>query len=154
MRHRASCWRRPFASVVCATLLAFAGLQNSALAANQKSPLLYSVSAASTRAIVLESVSLVSEPFSLNMELNFSPSDPQTRISLFGTDLEFLQGEATNALTADAQDASGNIYSLKVEYGGTVPNFDGVYMMVLRLNDSMTSNLGDVLVRVNLHGMS
>jgi uncharacterized protein (DUF1800 family) len=27
-------------------------------------------------------------------------------------------------------------------------------MVVLRLNDSMTSNLGDVLVRVNLHGMA
>jgi uncharacterized protein (DUF1800 family) len=154
MRHRASCWRRPFAAVVCATFLCLAGGSHTVFAANQKSPILYSVSAASTRAIVLESVSLVSEPFSLNMELNFSPSDPQTRISLFGTDLEFLQGEGANALTADAQDASGNIYSLKVEYVGTVPNFDGVYMMVLRLNDSMTSNLGDVLVRVNLHGMS
>ena len=154
MRHRASCWRRPFAAVACATLLSFAGLQHSALAANLKSPILYSVSAASTRAIVLESVSLVGEPFSLNMETTFSPSDPQTRISLFGTDFQFLQGEGANSLTADAQDASGNIYSLKVEYIATVPNFAGVYMVVLRLNDSMTSNLGDVLVRVNLHGMS
>src|SRR5262249_13878749 len=67
---------------------------------------------------------------------------------------QFLQGETVNSLTADAQDGSGNFYSLKVEYVGTVPNFDGVYMVVLRLNDSMTSNLGDVLVRVNLHGMS
>jgi uncharacterized protein (DUF1800 family) len=139
---------------VCATLLSFAGLQHSASAANLKSPILYSVSAASTRASVLESVSLVGEPFSLNMETNFSPADPQTRISLFGTDLQFLQGEGANSLTADAQDAAGNIYSLKVEYVATVPNFDGVYMVVLRLNDSMTSNLGDVLVRVNLHGMS
>src|SRR5689334_161620 len=154
MRHRASCWRRPFASVVCATLLSFAGLQSSALAANQKSPVLYSVSAASTRAIVLESVSLVSEPFSLNMETNFNSSDPQTRISLFGTDFQFLQGESLNSLTADAQDSSGNLYSLKVEYIGTVPSFDGVYMVVLRLNDSMPNNLGDVLVRVNLHGMA
>jgi hypothetical protein len=129
-------------------------LQSSALAANQKSPLLYSVSAASTRAIVLESVSLVSEPFSLNMETNFNSSDPQTRISLFGTDFQFLQGESLNSLTADAQDSSGNLYSLKVEYIGTVPSFDGVYMVVLRLNDSMPNNLGDVLVRVNLHGMA
>ena len=154
MRHRASCGRRPFAAIVCATLLSFAGLQHSASAANLKSPILYSVSAASTRAIVLESISLVSEPFSLNMETNFNPSDPRTRISLFGTDLQFLQGEGANSLTADAQDASGNIYPLKVEYVGTVPNFDGVYMVVLRLNDLMTSNLGDVLVRVNLHGMA
>ncbi len=154
MRNRASCWRRPFVAVVCVTLLSFAGLRQSALAANLKSPTLYSVSAASTRAIVLESVSFVSEPFSLNMETNFSPSDPQTRITLFGTDFQFLQGEGANSLTADAQDATGKSYSLKVEYVGTVPNFGGVYMVVLRLNDSMASNLGDVLVRVNLHGMA
>src|SRR5262245_27276911 len=154
MRHRASCWRRPFAAVVCATLLSLAGLQHTALAANLKTPILYSVSAASTRAIVLESVSLVSEPFSLDMETTFNPSDPRTRISVFGTDLQFLQGEGANSLTADAQDASGNIYPLKVEYVGTVPNFDGVYMVVLRLNDLMPRNLAYVLVRVNLHGMS
>ena len=139
---------------MCATLLCFAARYQSALAANLKTPILYSVSAASTRAIVLESVSFVSEPFSLNMETNFNPSDPRTRISLFGTDLQFLQGEGASALSADAQDASGNIYNLKVEYVGTVPNFDGVYMVVLRLNDSMPNNLGDVLVRVNLHGVS
>jgi uncharacterized protein (DUF1800 family) len=154
MRDRASCLRRHLAPVVCATLLSFAGLQQSALAANQKSPVLYSVSAASTRAIVLESVSLVSEPFSLNMETNFSPADPRTRISLFGTDFEFLQGEGANALSADAQDGAGAIYPLRVEYVGAVPSFPGVYMVVLRLNDSMTSNLGDVLVRVNLHGIA
>jgi uncharacterized protein (DUF1800 family) len=129
-------------------------LNQPASAANFKSPILYSVSSGSTRAIVLESVSLVSEPFSLNMETNFSPADPRTRISLFGTDFQFLQGEGANSLTADAQDAAGNIYPMKVEFVGTVPNFAGVYMVVLRLNDAMTSNLGDVLVRVNLHGMS
>jgi len=129
-------------------------LNQPASAANFKSPILYSVSSGSTRAIVLESVSLVSEPFSLNMETNFSPADPRTRISLFGTDFQFLQGEGANSLTADAQDAAGSIYPMKVEFVGTVPNFAGVYMVVLRLNDAMTSNLGDVLVRVNLHGMS
>ncbi|HXT62138.1 MAG TPA: DUF1800 domain-containing protein [Pyrinomonadaceae bacterium] len=102
----------------------------------------------------MESVSLVGEPFSLNMETNFSPADPRTRISLFGTDFQFLQGEGANSLTADAQDAAGNIYSLKVEYANTIPGFSGVYMIVARLNDQMPSNLGDVLVRVNLHGMS
>jgi uncharacterized protein (DUF1800 family) len=43
---------------------------------------------------------------------------------------------------------------LKVEYVGQVPGFEGVYMVVLRLNDSITGNLGDVLVRLNLHGMA
>jgi uncharacterized protein (DUF1800 family) len=94
------------------------------------------------------------EPFSLTSAGNFSPADPRTRVTLFGTNFEFLQGEGATALTADAQDGSGNLYPLKVEYVGTVPNFSGIYMVVLRLNDNMPSNLGDVLVRLNLHGMA
>jgi uncharacterized protein (DUF1800 family) len=95
-----------------------------------------------------------SEPFSLSSEGNFSPADPRTRITLFGTNFDFIQGETANALTADAQDSGGTLYPLKVEYVGTVPNFDGVYMIVVRLNDLMSANLGDVLVRLNLHGMA
>ncbi|HYW72940.1 MAG TPA: DUF1800 family protein [Pyrinomonadaceae bacterium] len=117
------------------------------------SPSLFTVSSTSTRAVALESVSMRTEPFSLSSEANFSPADPRTRITLFCTNLDFLSGESANALTADAQDAAGNIYPLKVEYVGTVPNFDGIYMVVVRLNDSMSANLGDVLVRLNLHGM-
>src|SRR2546423_5888137 len=88
------------------------------------------------------------------MKTIFPPADPRTRITLFGTNFEFLQGEGASALTADAQDGAGTVYPLKVEYVSTVPNFDGVYMIVLRLNDSMSSNLGDVLVRLSLHGMA
>jgi len=67
--------------------------------------------------------------------------------------LDLLAGEGANSLTADAEDGGHIHYPLKVEYVGQVPNFDGIYMVVLRLNDLMTSNLGDVLVRLNLHGM-
>lgn len=155
MRNRASYMRRRFLSVVCATLTVFlCGVARSTSAAPQKSPLLYSVSGSSTRAVVLETVSLMSEPFTLNMETNFSPADPRTRITLFGQDFDFLQGEGANALSADAQDGTGAIYPLRVEYVSAVPSFPGVYMVVLRLNDTMTSNLGDVLVRLNLHGMA
>jgi uncharacterized protein (DUF1800 family) len=123
-------------------------------AAPGQPPSVFSISSSSTRAVVLESVSMLGEPFSLTSAGNFSPADPRTRITLFGTNFDFLQGEGAPALTADAQDGSGNLYALKVEYVGTVPNFDGIYMVVLRLNDNMTSNLGDVLVRLNLHGMA
>src|SRR3989442_11423452 len=67
--------------------------------------------------------------------------------------VDLLAGEGANSLTADAEDAAHVHYPLKVEYVGQVPNFGGIYMIVLRLNDLMTGNLGDVLVRLNLHGM-
>src|ERR1043165_8293114 len=152
---RAFAFREPVVLVLCALavgLVCAASVQ--VAAASSPPPSVFSISGSSTRAVVLESVSMRGEPFSLNSEGNFSPADPRTRITLFGTNFDFLQGESATALTADAQDGSGNLYPLKIEYVGTVPNFDGVYMVVLRLNDNMTSNLGDVLVRLNLHGMA
>jgi uncharacterized protein (DUF1800 family) len=155
MRIRAFALRKCFVSVLCAGLAGVVcGGFSPVSAAPSLAPSLFSVSSASTRAVVLESVSMRSEPFSLTSAGNFSPADPRTRITVFCMDLDFLQGEGVNALTADAEDAAHAIYPLKVEYVGTVPSFAGIYMVVLRLNDLMTSNLGDVLVRLNLHGMS
>ena len=153
MRIRAFASRKRFLAIVCAGLAAFICGASNTSGATQSSPLLFSVSATSTRAIVLESVSMRAEPFSLNSEQNFSPSDPRTRITLFCMNLDLLAGEGANSLTADAEDGGHSHYPLKVEYVGQVPGFEGIYMLVLRLNDLMTSNLGDVLVRLNLHGM-
>jgi len=129
------------------------GFYANAFGAIQNSPQVFSVSSTSTRAVVMESVSMRTEPFSLSSAGNFSPNDPRTRLTLFCMNLDLLAGESANALSADAEDASHIHYPLKVEYVGQVPNFEGIYMVVLRLNDSMTGNLGDVLVRLNLHGM-
>src|SRR5438874_12157547 len=153
MRIRAFASRMGFVATVCAGLAAFICGASNTSRATQSSPLLFSVSATWTRAIVLESVSMRAEPFSLNSERNFSPNDDRTRIRLFCMNLELLAGEGTNSLTADAEDGGHLHYPVKVEYVGQVPNFGGIYMVVLRLNDLMTSNLGDVLVRLNLHGM-
>lgn len=154
MRNRAFALCKRFVAPVCAGLVAFVcGVFAPASAAPSISPTLISVSAASTRAVVLESVSMRSEPFSLSSEANFSPNDPRTRITLFVMNLDLLAGETQNSLTADAEGAAHVHYPLKVEYVGQVPNFEGIYMVVLRLNDLMTANLGDVLIRLNLHGM-
>src|SRR6266446_5189298 len=153
MRIRAFASRKRFLGIVCAGLAAFITSASNTSGATQSSPLLFSVSATLTRAIVLESVSMRVEPFSLNSERNFSPNDDRTRITLFCMNLDLLAGEGANSLTADAEDGAHVHYPLKVEYAGQVPGFEGIYMIVLRLNDLMASNLGDVLVRLNLHGM-
>jgi hypothetical protein len=88
--------------------------------------------------------------------------------------LELVSGEASTvgnilvanakAFSSDAEDAAHNHYPLTVEYVAQVPpeldaqgnvktEFRGVWMIVVRLNDSM-GDLGDVLVRLNLHGVS
>src|SRR5262245_12711141 len=152
MKTRALPVRKSFVSILC---IGFAILcPGIVVAATGISPSLFTVSSSSTRAVALESVSMRAEPFSLNSEAFFSPTDPRTRITVFCTNLDFLAGETFNALTADAEDAAHTIYPLKAEYAGTVPIFSGCYMVVVRLNDLMPANLGDVLIRLNLHGMA
>ena len=140
-----------FALIQLVCLMSIGGSLSALRAANAKAPVLLS-ELTSTRAIALESVSLKGEPFQLTMPIAFS-SDPRTRIAIFAMTVELLAGEGANAFTSDAQDASGKIYPLKVEYVGRVPGFDGVTMIVVRLNDEM-GDLGDVLLRLNLHGMA
>ena len=152
MKMRACTVRKCFVSIFCAGLVTFCAAVTPA--APSISPSLFTVSSTSTRAVALESVSMRAEPFSLNSEGNFNSTDPRTRITLFCMNLDFLAGEPSSALTVDAEDAAHTVYPLKVEYLGTVPNFPGIYMIVVRLNDLMTSNLGDVLVRLNLHGVA
>ena len=123
-----------------------------AKAATNKKPVLISQTA-STRAVAFETISFKAEPFPVTASLQLNPSDIRTRISIFAMDLELLPGEGANAFTSDVQDASGKIYPLRVEYVGQVPNFPGITMIVVRLADDL-GDVGDVLLRLNLHGMA
>lgn len=122
-----------------------------ARAATNKKPILLS-QATNTRAVAFESFTMKAEPFPVTATVPLGP-DTRTRICIFAMDLELLPGEGANAFTSDVQDATGKIYPLRVEFVGAVPNFPGITMIVVRLADDL-GNVGDVLVRVNLHGMS
>jgi len=80
--------------------------------------------------------------------------DNRTRVEIFAMNLDVLAGEDVKAFSAEAQDAAGARYPLTVEYVGQVPAFEGIYMVVVRLDDAMSGSLGDVLIRLNLHGAS
>lgn len=130
-------------------LVSASGAVSSAAAAN---PVLLSTPT-STRAIAFESVSQRPEPFNLTSSTDFTSGvDNRTRVEIFAMNLDVLAGESLKAFGAEAQDAANVRYPMTVEYVGQVPGFEGIYMIIVRLNDSMTSNLGDVLVRLTLHG--
>src|SRR5258705_11024362 len=101
-------------------------------AATNKKPILLS-QATSTRAVAFESVTMKAQPFPLIANIPFSP-DARTRICIFAMDLELLSGEGSNAFTSDAQDASGKIYPLRVEFMGQMPTSPGITLFVLRLS--------------------
>ncbi|MEA2173697.1 MAG: hypothetical protein QOD00_1289 [Blastocatellia bacterium] len=142
-------FRRPFCAVLFLVLFSLFGLAHAAPAAD--SPVLIS-DAASTRAIALESATMKGEPFALDASVPYS-ADSRTRVEFFVMNLNMLSGEGVNALSADAEDSAHNRYPLIVEYAGQVPSFEGIYMIVVRLNDNM-GDVGDVLVRLNLHGVA
>ncbi|HKP81217.1 MAG TPA: DUF1800 domain-containing protein [Pyrinomonadaceae bacterium] len=136
----------------CAAIIfLFLCITVSANAATNKKPILIS-QATSTRAVAFESVTMKAEPFALTATVPFGP-DTRTRVCIFAMDLELLPGEGANAFTSDVQDAGGKLHPLRVEYVGKVPNFPGITMIVVRLADDL-EDVGDVLLRLNLHGMA
>ena len=108
-----------------------------------------------TRAVALESITLRKQPFALTTSPGFS-ADRRTRISIFAMNVDLLPGEGRESFSADAEDVLHNHYPLFVEYVGEVPSlhYEGVYMINLRLNDSLGEDLGDVLVRLEHHGVA
>ena len=108
--------------------------------------------ATSTRAVALESVTMQPEPFAPTPAISFG-NDNRTRVAIYAMNLDLLSGEGARAFTADAEDASHRIYPLNVEYAGPVPSFEGIYMIIVRLDDAL-ADAGGVLVRLNLHGVS
>src|ERR671915_890519 len=106
----------------------------------------------STRAVAFEAVTHRREPFSLQMPVPFS-ADTRNRIVLFVMNLDLLAGEGANALSADAEDAQKRHYAFRVENVTPVPGYEWMSQVTLRLSDDI-GDVGDVLIRITLHGMS
>lgn len=159
----------------CAALM----LSCAARASAQTPPVLLTEgTGTTTRAVAYDAVTFRSEPFGVTSPYNWNADkadtrDQRTRVIVFARNLSLLAGEGASALTADAQDASGRLYPLKVEalnnpkYVRLLPAPDNpgllvpteiaqpwLYAVTLRLDDAMTETLGDVLVRVSLHGVA
>lgn len=101
------------------------------------------------RAVALDSVTFVRDPFSLATTNNFS-LDQRTRVILFAVGLDLVLGEDASAVTAQAEDAAHNVYPLTVEFLGKVPGQDWMTQMNVRLPNGLPA--GDVSVSVSLRG--
>lgn len=102
----------------------------------------------SQRAIAVDSVTLLHDPFAVVNTLNFS-SDQRSRISLFAFDLNLIQGDV---ITVQAEDSQHAIHQLPVEFAGVAPNFDGLWQLVVKLPDGLAS--GDYMVSFTLRGVA
>lgn len=102
----------------------------------------------SQRAIAVDSVTFLRDPFGLVNPLNFS-SDQRTRIVLFAVDLNLVAGDV---ITVQAEDAQHVIHQLPVEFVGAVPGFGGLSQVVVKLPDDLAP--GDFMVSFTLRGVS
>jgi hypothetical protein len=125
-------------------------LPNFTIAPNSTAAPTLLTEANTNRALALDSVTFMRDPFPLTTVNNFS-LDQRTRVTLFALGLELLSGEDISVVTAQVEDAGHKIYPLKVEYVGKVPGFDWLTQVVIRLPDDFL-NAGDVLVSVSLRG--
>lgn len=106
----------------------------------------------SNRAIALEAVTFVGEPFPLVQTIRFG-SDNRTRVLLFAENIGLLPGEGAEAVTAEAEDVSRTRYALMVESVSPVSDVAGTTAIALRLNENL-GDAGDVLVGITVHGQT
>lgn len=142
--------RLVFALFVLALILPSYDSLRSATTAQSNRPVLFS-DPDSTRGLVVESVTNTREPFSPIAAVSFA-TDRRTRIMLIGGNLRVNSSEGVDVVSADAEDESGHIYSLKVEYVGPVPDQNWATSVVVKLDEQM-GDIGDVLMRIYYNGV-
>lgn len=105
----------------------------------------------SARAIALDSVTFLRDPFPVSGDHNFS-LDGRTRIILFATNVELKPGEDVSILSVQGEDAQQSIFPLTVEYVGKVPNQDWLTQISIRLPDN-PAIVGDIWISIKLRGV-
>lgn len=100
------------------------------------------------RAAVLDSVTMLREPFSLRNIFNFS-SDQRTRIMFFATGIDLLPGES---ITVQLEDTDHHLYPLIVEDIRKLPTFP-FSQITVKLPDSISLE-GDFQLSLTFHGIS
>ncbi len=103
-----------------------------------------------TRAVALDSVTFVRDPFPLLNPYNFS-LDQRSRILLFATGFELAPGESLSIVAVQAEDSQQNVYPLTVEHVAKVPGLNSVTQLVVRLPESAATP-GNLLLTLTIRG--
>lgn len=123
---------------------------NFTIAPNTTSPPTLLTEGNTNRAIAMDAVTFVRDPFPGPTSANFS-LDQRTRVMLFATGLELMPGESISVVTAEAEASAHTIYPLTVEYVGKMSNFNWCTQINVRLPEGLFA-AGDVLVSVSVRG--
>ena len=103
----------------------------------------------SQRAVAVNSVTMLRDPFQLNTTHNLS-ADQRTRVLLYAKTIDWNALQNKSALTAQV-DFGATVLPAVVEYIGVVPGVDGYARLVLRLPNDLPTT-GDIGVRISVNG--
>jgi hypothetical protein len=104
----------------------------------------------SDRAIALDSVTLVRDPFLISAS-NSPGSDGHTRIMIFSPNLALMPADNFSSVSAQAEDAQHRLYPLTVEFVGSTPQYDWLKQIVIRLPDQL-GNVNALWVSISYRG--
>jgi len=103
------------------------------------------------RAITLDLVTQMSDPFTLTNQHNLS-LDLRRRVSLFVWRLGLLPTDNASNVTVQAEDDQGRVYNLEAENVGPLPGLVDVTQVVVRLPDNVVGVPRDLWLKVSLRG--
>ena len=104
----------------------------------------------SGRAVALESLTLLKEPFPVVAEHSLSLGQ-RTRLLLFGLNL-LMSTEDLSLITAQAEDSQQRIYALPVEASRRVPSFPWLTQVTVKLTDEL-QGIEEVWLSVSMSGV-
>jgi Tol biopolymer transport system component len=93
--------------------------------------------AGTSRAVALDSVTFVLDPFTVVSPANMIAADRRTRVALFAAGV--AQPVTASDITVQAEDPAGRALQLPVEYVGRVSGFDWLTQIVVRLPDDVAT---------------
>ena len=105
-----------------------------------------------SRAVALDSVTMLREPFPLTNLFNFS-LDRRTRVTFFASGFELMPGENLAIVSAQAEDSQQRIHSMTVENVTRVPGLSQFTQVVVKIPESIQSP-GEYLVSITVRGAS
>jgi hypothetical protein len=104
-----------------------------------------------SRAVALDSVTTVAEPFAPVSERNAIAADRRTRVTLFLVGVRFNDASDVAFVTARAEDSQQHVFDLPVEAVRNVKNLSWMSQVTVRLPDEL-SGAGDVSVSITVRG--
>jgi probable HAF family extracellular repeat protein len=106
----------------------------------------------STKAVVVETIWYLRDPFSLQTPVALSP-DRRTRLTIVARNIEVVAGENIPAPTVQTEDAQHQLVDLPVEFIGKVPGATWLTQITVRLPDQLNT-AGEIQLRISFRGQT